>query len=115
MHSQARICDEDGNEVPPGEIGEICIKGPEVMQGYWRNPEATAATIRDGWCRTGDLGTMDADGYFYVVDRAKDMLISGGLNVYPPRSNGSSRGPRRRRRGRRDRRADDDAGARRRR
>jgi fatty-acyl-CoA synthase len=83
MHSQARICDADGNEVPPGTVGEICIKGPEVMQGYWRNPEATAATLRDGWCHTGDLGTMDAEGYFYVVDRAKDMLISGGLNVYP--------------------------------
>jgi fatty-acyl-CoA synthase len=83
MHSQARIVDADGNEVPPGTVGEIAIKGPEVMQGYWRNPEATAATLRDGWCHTGDLGTMDADGYFYVVDRAKDMLISGGLNVYP--------------------------------
>ncbi|MEI6496570.1 MAG: AMP-binding protein [Actinomycetota bacterium] len=83
MHSQARIVDADGNEVPPGTVGEIAIKGPEVMVGYWRNPEATAATLRDGWCHTGDLGTMDADGYFYVVDRAKDMLISGGLNVYP--------------------------------
>lgn len=83
MHSEARIVDADGNEVPPGTVGEIAIKGPEVMLGYWRNPEATAATLRDGWCHTGDLGTMDADGYFYVVDRAKDMLISGGLNVYP--------------------------------
>ncbi len=83
MHSQARIVDTDGNEVPPGTVGEIAIKGPEVMVGYWRNPEATAAALRDGWCHTGDLGTMDADGYFYVVDRAKDMLISGGLNVYP--------------------------------
>jgi fatty-acyl-CoA synthase len=83
MHSQARIVDADGHEVPPGTVGEITIKGPEVMVGYWRNPEATAATLRDGWCHTGDLGTMDPDGYFYVVDRAKDMLISGGLNVYP--------------------------------
>jgi fatty-acyl-CoA synthase len=83
MHSRAKIADANGDEVPPGTVGEICIKGPEVMQGYWRNPEATAATLRDGWCHTGDLGTMDADGYFYVVDRAKDMLISGGLNVYP--------------------------------
>jgi len=83
MHSQARIVDEDGNEVPPGTVGEIAIKGPEVMAGYWNNPEATAKALRDGWCHTGDLGTMDADGYFYVVDRAKDMLISGGLNVYP--------------------------------
>jgi fatty-acyl-CoA synthase len=83
MHSQARIVDPDGVEVPPGTVGEIAIKGPEVMLGYWRAPEATAATLRDGWCHTGDLGMMDADGYFYVVDRAKDMLISGGLNVYP--------------------------------
>ena len=83
MHSQARIVDTDGNEVPPGTVGEIVIKGPEVMTGYWNNPDATAAALRDGWCHTGDLGTMDADGYFYVVDRAKDMLISGGLNVYP--------------------------------
>jgi fatty-acyl-CoA synthase len=83
MHSQARIVDPDGVEAPPGTVGEIAIKGPEVMLGYWRNPEATAATLRDGWCHTGDLGMMDADGYFYVVDRAKDMLISGGLNVYP--------------------------------
>lgn len=83
MHSQARIVDASGEPVDPGTVGEIVIKGPEVMAGYWRNPEATAATLRDGWCHTGDLGTMDADGYFYVVDRAKDMLISGGLNVYP--------------------------------
>ena len=83
MHSAAKIVDADGNAVPAGTVGEIAIKGPEVMVGYWNNPEATAATLRDGWCHTGDLGTMDADGYFYVVDRAKDMLISGGLNVYP--------------------------------
>ncbi len=83
MHSEARIVDEDGVEVPPGTVGEIAIKGPEVMAGYWRNPDATAAALRDGWCHTGDLGSMDTDGYFYVVDRAKDMLISGGLNVYP--------------------------------
>jgi len=83
MHSEAKIVDQDGVEVPPGTVGEIAIRGPEVMAGYWRNPEATAAAIRDGWCHTGDLGRMDDDGYFYVVDRAKDMLISGGLNVYP--------------------------------
>jgi len=83
MHSQARIVDADDMEVGPGIVGEIVIKGPEVMQGYWRNPEATEATLRDGWCHTGDLGSRDADGYFFVVDRAKDMIISGGLNVYP--------------------------------
>ncbi len=83
MHSEAKIVDEVGVEVAPGTVGEIAIRGPEVMAGYWRNPEATAAALRDGWCHTGDLGRMDDDGYFYVVDRAKDMLISGGLNVYP--------------------------------
>jgi fatty-acyl-CoA synthase len=83
MHSEARIVDADDRPCPPGVVGEIIIRGPEVMAGYWRNPQATAATLRDGWCHTGDLGTMDGDGYFYVVDRAKDMLISGGLNVYP--------------------------------
>jgi fatty-acyl-CoA synthase len=83
MRSEAKIVDPDGVEVPPGTVGEIAIRGPEVMAGYWRNPEATAAALRDGWCHTGDLGRMDDDGYFYVVDRAKDMLISGGLNVYP--------------------------------
>ncbi len=83
MHSEARIVDADDRPCPPGVVGEIVIRGPEVMAGYWRNPQASAAALRDGWCHTGDLGTMDADGYFFVVDRAKDMLISGGLNVYP--------------------------------
>ena len=72
MHSEAKIVDPDGVEVPPGTVGEIAIRGPEVMAGYWRNPEATAAALRDGWCYTGDLGRMDDDGYFYVVDRAKE-------------------------------------------
>jgi fatty-acyl-CoA synthase len=83
MHSEARIVDLDDQPCPPGVVGEIVIRGPEVMQGYWRNPAATAETLRGGWCHTGDLGKMDEDGYFYVVDRSKDMLISGGLNVYP--------------------------------
>ncbi|WP_203333170.1 long-chain-fatty-acid--CoA ligase [Planococcus beigongshangi] len=69
--------------VPPGEIGEIGIKGPQVMQGYWNNPEATAATIVDGWLMTGDLGYMDEHGHFFVVDRKKDMIIAGGFNIYP--------------------------------
>ncbi|RAZ74131.1 AMP-binding protein [Planococcus halotolerans] len=69
--------------VPHGEIGEIGIKGPQVMQGYWNNPEATAATIVDGWLMTGDLGYMDEDGHFFVVDRKKDMIIAGGFNIYP--------------------------------
>ena len=70
-------------EVPHGEIGEIGIKGPQVMQGYWNNPEATAATFSDGWLMTGDLGYMDEDGHFFVVDRKKDMIIAGGFNIYP--------------------------------
>ena len=70
-------------ELPPGEVGEICIKGPQVMQGYWNNPEETANVLRDGWIYTGDIGREDEDGYFYVVDRKKDMLIYKGYNVYP--------------------------------
>lgn len=70
-------------EVPHGEIGEIAIKGPQVMQGYWNNPEATAATIVEGWLMTGDLGYMDEHGHFFVVDRKKDMIIAGGFNIYP--------------------------------
>ncbi|WP_033541716.1 AMP-binding protein [Planococcus sp. CAU13] len=69
--------------VPPGEIGEIAIKGPQVMQGYWNNPEATAATIVNGWLLTGDLGYMDEGGHFFIVDRKKDMIIAGGFNIYP--------------------------------
>jgi long-chain acyl-CoA synthetase len=69
--------------LPPGEVGEIVIKGPQVMQGYWNRPDETALQIRDGWIRTGDIGTMDEDGYFKIVDRAKDMIIAGGYNIYP--------------------------------
>lgn len=74
---------ETGERVPEGEIGEICVKGPQVMKGYWNRPEETAQTLRDGWLLTGDLGYMDEDGYFYVVDRKKDMIIAGGYNIYP--------------------------------
>ena len=66
-----------------GELGEICVRGPNVMKGYYRLPELTAETVRDGWLHTGDIGRMDADGNVYVVDRKKDMIIRGGLNVYP--------------------------------
>jgi long-chain acyl-CoA synthetase len=80
---QMRVVDWEGNEVAPGEVGEIAIRGHNVMKGYWRRPEATAAAIPDGWFRTGDLGRVDEDGYFFIVDRKKDMIIRGGYNVYP--------------------------------
>lgn len=74
---------ETGERLPNGEIGEIAVKGPQVMKGYWNLPEETALILRDGWLFTGDLGYMDDDGYFYVVDRKKDMIIAGGFNIYP--------------------------------
>lgn len=73
----------DYEPLPPGEIGEIAVKGPQVMKGYWNRPEETAMSFYDGWFLTGDLGYMDENGYFYVVDRKKDMIIAGGFNIYP--------------------------------
>ncbi|MGQ7279496.1 MULTISPECIES: long-chain-fatty-acid--CoA ligase [Brevibacillus] len=82
--TDCRIVDPStGEELPQGEIGELAVKGPQVMLGYWNRPEETAAVLRDGWLLTGDMGYMDADGYFYVVDRKKDMIIAGGYNIYP--------------------------------
>ena len=78
-----RIVDSSGADVPTGSRGEIVIRGPNVMKGYWGRPDATAEAIRDGWFHTGDVGVMDADGYFYVVDRLKELIIRGGYNVYP--------------------------------
>jgi long-chain acyl-CoA synthetase len=78
-----RVVDNSGHDVPQGEVGEIVISGPNVMRGYWGRPEATADAIRDGWFHTGDLARVDEDGYFYIVDRKKDMIIRGGYNVYP--------------------------------
>jgi long-chain acyl-CoA synthetase len=80
---EMKLVDDDGNDVPQGEVGEIVIRGPNVMKGYWNRPEATEETIRDGWLYTGDMGTADEDGYFFIVDRKKDMIIRGGYNVYP--------------------------------
>ncbi len=80
---QFRLIDSDGYDVSEGEIGEIVIKGHNVMKGYLGTPEATAWAIRDGWFRTGDLARRDEEGYYYIVDRAKDMIIRGGYNVYP--------------------------------
>ncbi|PFA61852.1 long-chain fatty acid--CoA ligase [Bacillus sp. AFS015802] len=74
---------ETGEALPPNEIGEIVVKGPQVMKGYWNRPEETEQTLKDGWLLTGDLGYMDEKGYFYVVDRKKDMIIAGGFNIYP--------------------------------
>jgi acyl-CoA synthetase (AMP-forming)/AMP-acid ligase II len=78
----ARILDEAGNECAPGVPGEIVAKSSAMFRGYWNNHTATLETIRDGWCHTGDMGKIDADGYLYLVDRKKDMIITGGENVY---------------------------------
>ena len=78
-----RICDGEGNTLPDGEYGEVCVRSPAVMRGYWQLPEDTARAFFGDWFRTGDLGWRDADGYFYLVDRIKDLIISNGSNVYP--------------------------------
>jgi long-chain acyl-CoA synthetase len=78
-----RLIDDDWNTVPAGEVGEIAIRGHNVMKGYWNKPEATAESIRDGWFRTGDMAKVDEDGYYFIVDRKKDLIIRGGYNVYP--------------------------------
>ncbi|HYD96616.1 MAG TPA: AMP-binding protein [Noviherbaspirillum sp.] len=78
-----RVADEQGRELPVGEIGEVLVKGDSVMAGYWRNEQASAAAIRDGWLFTGDVGCLDADGFLTLKDRSKDLIISGGSNIYP--------------------------------
>jgi long-chain acyl-CoA synthetase len=80
---EMRVVDEQGAEVPQGQAGELAIRGHNVMKGYWRRPEDTAKAIPDGWFRTGDVGRVDQDGYFAIVDRKKDLIIRGGYNVYP--------------------------------
>jgi long-chain acyl-CoA synthetase len=80
---EAKVVDEEGKEVPLGEVGELIVKGPNVMKGYWNRPEETQKALKDGWLFTGDLARMDEDGYFYIVDRKKDMIIAGGYNIYP--------------------------------
>jgi len=79
---EIQVIDGAGNPVPTGEVGEICIKGPIIMKGYWNKPEATAETVVDGWLRTGDIGHVDDEGYVYITDRKKDMIIRGGENIY---------------------------------
>ncbi|MGT2463691.1 AMP-binding enzyme [Sinomonas atrocyanea] len=73
----------DGEDVPQGEVGEIAVRGHNIMKGYWKRPDATAEAIRDGWFLTGDMGRVDADGCYSIVDRKKDLIIRGGYNVYP--------------------------------
>jgi len=80
---ELRVVDEAGAAVPAGEIGEIVARGPNVMKGYFNRPKETAEVLRDGWYHTGDLGRVDADGYYYIVDRKTDLILVGGLNVYP--------------------------------
>ncbi|MFJ9817395.1 long-chain fatty acid--CoA ligase [Streptomyces sp. NPDC101151] len=80
---EVRLIDDTGLDVAPGEVGELAVRGPNVMKGYWNRPEETAAVIPDGWLRTGDLARQDEDGYLYIVDRKKDLIIRGGYNVYP--------------------------------
>ncbi|MBC8461159.1 MAG: AMP-binding protein [Deltaproteobacteria bacterium] len=80
---EARIVDKDNRILPPDEVGELICRGPNVMQGYYRNPEGTEKAIQNGWLHTGDLARMDDEGFFYIVDRKKEMIVSGGENIYP--------------------------------
>ena len=81
--TDVQLRDEEGNEVPPGERGELCVQGPQVMRGYWERPHDTERTIRDGWLLTGDVATVDEQGFFRIVDRKKDMILVSGFNVFP--------------------------------
>jgi acyl-CoA synthetase (AMP-forming)/AMP-acid ligase II len=81
--TELRIVDGEDRPVPPGTVGEICARGAQLMRGYWNLPEATAEALRGGWMHTGDAGYLDADGYLFIQDRVKDMIVSGGENVYP--------------------------------
>lgn len=83
MHTSVRIVDPEDRDVAPGEVGELIVKGPNVMIGYWNKPEETKEAIKNGWFYTGDLAKFDEDGFIYIVDRKKDMIITGGENVYP--------------------------------
>jgi long-chain acyl-CoA synthetase len=80
---EVSIRDPQGRRLPAGEVGEICVRGDVVMSGYWRNPQATASALREGWLWTGDLGALDSDGFLTLKDRSKDLIVSGGSNIYP--------------------------------
>jgi|ETNmetMinimDraft_13_1059891.scaffolds.fasta_scaffold24111_1 long-chain acyl-CoA synthetase len=82
-NAEMKIMSEDGRELAAGEWGEICIKGPIVMHGYWNKPEGTAAAIRTGWLHSGDIGVVDDEGYFSIVDRTKDVINVSGFKVWP--------------------------------
>jgi long-chain acyl-CoA synthetase len=81
--TEVRIVDAEDNDLPPGEVGELIARGPQIMTGYWNRPDATAETLRGGWLHTGDLARRDSNGFFFIVDRTKDLILSGGYNVYP--------------------------------
>jgi long-chain acyl-CoA synthetase len=81
--TEVRIVDPDDNDVRPGDVGELIARGPQIMTGYWGRADATAETLRGGWLHTGDLARRDANGFFFIVDRTKDLILSGGYNVYP--------------------------------
>lgn len=83
FHTEVRVVDEDGQDLPPEEKGEVLLRAPNMMKGYLNRPDETAAAIKDGWLHTGDIAKMDADGFLYILDRKKDMIISGGENIYP--------------------------------
>ena len=82
-NTNCKVIDDDGNDLPLGEAGELCVKGPQVMKGYLNRPEATDEILKDGWLATGDIATVDDEGYFYIVDRKKDMILVSGFNVFP--------------------------------
>jgi long-chain acyl-CoA synthetase len=83
MDTELKLVDDEGNDVPEGEVGEILMRGPTVMKGYWNRPDATRETLVDGWLKTGDMARRDDDGYYFIVDRKKELVIRGGFNVYP--------------------------------
>jgi fatty-acyl-CoA synthase len=83
LHTEVRIVDETGLDVPVGEMGELWVRGPNITPGYWNRPDANLSSFTDGWLHTGDAARVDEEGFYYIVDRTKDMYISGGENVYP--------------------------------